>query len=61
MMFNPDRIIIINLYSGKYTAHQEGNERRNQHKDLDCPYYGYFHPYDAIDIYSNLNFKKGLD
>lgn len=58
MMFNPDRMIIINLYSGKYTEHQEGNEKRNFHKELDDRYYGYCPPYDNIDIYRNFNCKK---
>ena len=58
MMFNPDRMIIINLYSGKYTEHQEGNEKRNLLPELDGRYYGYCPPYDNIDIYSNFNCKK---
>lgn len=57
-MFNPDRMIIINLYSGKYTEHQEGNEKRNLRPELDGRYYGYCPPYDNIDIYRNFNCKK---
>lgn len=61
MIFNPDRMIIINLYSGKYTEHQEGNEKRNLRPELDGRYYGYCPPYDNIDIYRNFNCKKMIN
>lgn len=57
-MFQPEKMIIINLNSGEFTKHQEGNEKRNFIKELDGRYYGYCPPYDNIDIHRNFYCKK---
>lgn len=58
-MFQPEKMILINIDSGNYTKYQEGNERRNFTRELDGRYYGYCPPHDNIDIHRNFPCRRG--
>lgn len=57
--FSPEKMIIVDLYSGSYLVNNEGSEKFNLEKNLiDGKYYGYFPPYGNTPIQKRFGAKS---
>lgn len=49
-LINPQKMMVVDLYSGSYTLNKKGHEYYNLIRNKDGKYYGYCPPYDNPNI-----------
>lgn len=57
LLINPQKMMVVDLFSGRYTQNKEGHEYFNLKRNRDGMYYGYCPPKDTTDI-CKLGAKK---